>query len=122
MIVFMIINGHKICGACKKSLSLSSFYTSKYGDGYQSICKKCSSRKCHERWLSTHPTRRKRVYMKSITSTAKEIALRRKTCNICPISDKCTPEIERACFDSYVEGFKKGAKREREIWKKKSNQ
>ena len=60
--------------------------------------------------------------MKSITSTAKEIALRRKICNICPISDKCTPEIERVCFDSYVEGFKKGAKREREIWKKKSNQ
>lgn len=38
---------------------------------------------------------------------------------ICPLMQRCTLEIHRACFDSFVEGFKKGARAaEKEINKK----
>ena len=45
--------------------------------------------------------------------------LARQRCSICPLLRRCDPEINRICFDSFVEGFKKGAKTaEKEINKK----
>ena len=48
--------------------------------------------------------------MRGITRIAKQSAGRSRQCAICPLRRSCTPAIHRACFDAYVEGFKKGAK------------
>lgn len=62
--------------------------------------------------------------MKNVTKLAKKSAGFSQRCSICPLMQRCDPEINRICFDSFVEGFKKGAKAaEKEINKKfKSNQ
>ena len=53
--------------------------------------------------------------MKNVT----KIAGLSQKCSICPLMRRCTLEIHRACFDSFVEGFKKGARAaEKEINKK----
>ena len=57
--------------------------------------------------------------MKNVTKIAKKSAGLSQKCSICPLMRRCTLEIHRACFDSFVEGFKKGAKAaEKEINKK----
>ena len=48
--------------------------------------------------------------MKNVTKIAKKSAGLSQKCSICPLMQRCTLEIHRACFDSFVEGFKKGAK------------
>lgn len=48
--------------------------------------------------------------MKNVTKIAKKSAGLSQKCSICPLMRRCTLEIHRACFDSFVEGFKKGAK------------
>ena len=57
--------------------------------------------------------------MKNVTKLAKKSAGLSQRCSICPLMQRCTLEIHRACFDSFVEGFKKGARAvEKEINKK----
>ena len=57
--------------------------------------------------------------MKNVTKIAKKSAGLSQKCSICPLMQRCTLEIHRACFDSFVEGFKKGARAaEKEINKK----
>lgn len=57
--------------------------------------------------------------MKNVTKIAKKSAGLSRKCSICPLLRRCTPEINRICFDSFVEGFKKGAKAvEKEMNKK----
>lgn len=57
--------------------------------------------------------------MKNVTKIAKKSAGLSQRCSICPLLRSCTPEISRICFDSFVEGFKKGARAaEKEINKK----
>ena len=46
--------------------------------------------------------------MKNVTKLAKKSAGLSQKCSICPLMQRCTLEIHRACFDSFVEGFKKG--------------
>ena len=54
--------------------------------------------------------------MKNVTKLAKKSAGLSQKCSICPLMQRCTLEIHRACF---VEGFKKGTKAaEKEINKK----
>ncbi len=53
--------------------------------------------------------------MKNVTKIAKKSAGLSQKCSICPLMQRCTLEIHRACFDSFVEGFKKGP----ELLKKK---
>ena len=48
--------------------------------------------------------------MKNVTKLAKKSAGLSQKCSICPLMERCTLEIHRACFDSFVEGFKKGAR------------
>lgn len=51
--------------------------------------------------------------MHGITQAAKQANGRSQTCAICPIKRMyrlCPPEIQRACSDAFVEGFKKGVK------------
>ena len=48
--------------------------------------------------------------MKNVTKIAKKSAGLSQRCSICPLLRSCTPEISRTCFDSFVEGFKKGVK------------
>lgn len=48
--------------------------------------------------------------MRNVTKIAKKSAGLSRKCSICPLLRRCTPEINRICFDSFVEGFKKGAK------------
>ena len=48
--------------------------------------------------------------MKNVTKIAKKSAGLSQRCLICPLLRSCTPEINRTCFDSFVEGFKKGVK------------
>lgn len=48
--------------------------------------------------------------MKKVTKIAKKSAGLSQRCSICPLMRRCTLEIHRACFDSFVEGFKKGVK------------
>ena len=48
--------------------------------------------------------------MKNVTKIAKKSAGLSQKCSICPLMQRCTLEIHRACFDSFVEGFKKGAR------------
>ena len=48
--------------------------------------------------------------MKNVTKIAKKSAGLSQKCSICPLMRRCTLEIHRACFDSFVEGFKKGAR------------
>lgn len=48
--------------------------------------------------------------MKNVTKLAKKSAGLSQKCSICPLMKRCTLEIQRACFDSFVEGFKKGAR------------
>nr|WP_229101738.1 hypothetical protein [Bacteroides finegoldii] len=54
--------------------------------------------------------RRKDKPMKNVTKLAKKSAGLSQKCSICPLMKRCTLEIQRACFDSFVEGFKKGAR------------
>lgn len=63
--------------------------------------------------------------MKNVTKLAKKSAGLSQKCSICPLMQRCTLEIHRACFDSFVEldsfveGFKKGTRAaEKEINKK----
>ena len=57
--------------------------------------------------------------MKNVTKLAKKSAGLSQRCSICPLMQRCTLEIHRACFDSFVEGFKKGTRAvEKEINKK----
>ena len=57
--------------------------------------------------------------MKNVTKIAKKSAGLSQKCSVCPIMKRCTLEIHRACFDSFVEGFKKGVKSaEKEMNKK----
>ena len=57
--------------------------------------------------------------MKNVTKIAKKSAGLSQKCSICPLMRRCTLEIHRICFDSFVEGFKQGAKAaEKEINKK----
>lgn len=52
--------------------------------------------------------------MKNVTKIAKKSAGLSQKCSVCPIM-----KIHRACFDSFVEGFKKGVKAaEKEMNKK----
>ena len=55
--------------------------------------------------------------MKNVTKIAKKSAGLSQKCSICPLMQRCTLEIHRACFDSFVEGFKK----EKKIEKKEKN-
>lgn len=48
--------------------------------------------------------------MKNVTKIAKKSAGLSRRCSICPLLKRCDPEIGRICFDSFVEGFKKGVK------------
>ena len=48
--------------------------------------------------------------MKNVTKLAKKSAGLSQKCSICPLMQRCTLEIHRACFDSFVEGFKKGTR------------
>ena len=48
--------------------------------------------------------------MKNVTKLAKKSAGLSQKCSICPLMQRCTLEIHRDCFDSFVEGFKKGAR------------
>ena len=48
--------------------------------------------------------------MKNVTKLAKRSAGLSQKCSICPLMKRCTLEIQRACFDSFVDGFKKGAR------------
>ena len=60
--------------------------------------------------------------MKNVTKLAKKSAGLSQKCSICPLMQRCTLEIHRACFDSFVEGFKKGTRAaEKEINKKEVN-
>lgn len=57
--------------------------------------------------------------MKNVTKLAEKSAGLSQKCSICPLMQRCTLEIHRACFDSFVEGFKKGTRAaEKEINKK----
>ena len=57
--------------------------------------------------------------MKNVTKIAKKSAELSQKCSVCPIMKRCTLEIHRACFDSFVEGFKKDVKAtEKEMNKK----
>ncbi len=57
--------------------------------------------------------------MKNVTKIAKKSAGLSQRCSICPLLRRCTLEIHRVYFDSFVDGFKKGAKMaEKEINKK----
>nr|DAP29305.1 MAG TPA: hypothetical protein [Bacteriophage sp.] len=57
--------------------------------------------------------------MKNVIKTAKKSAGLSRRCSICQFLRICTPEISKICFDSFVEGFKKGAKAaEKEMNKK----
>lgn len=57
--------------------------------------------------------------MKNVTKIAKKSAELSQRCSICPLLKRCSLEIDRICFDSFVEGFKKGVKAaEKEINKK----
>ena len=51
------------------------------------------------------------VRLNGLTKAAKKSALNSRMCGSCPFEKerKCTPEILRICFDSYVQGYKKGA-------------
>ncbi len=63
------------------------------------------------------------ISMKNVTKLAKKSAGLSQKCSICPLMQRCTLEIHRACFDSFVEGFKKGARAaEKEINKKFKSQ
>lgn len=53
--------------------------------------------------------------MKNVTKLAKKSAGLSQKCSICPLMKRCTLEIQRACFDSFVEGFKKGARAAEDI-------
>ena len=48
--------------------------------------------------------------MKNVTKLAKKSAGLSQKCSICPLMQRCTLEIHRACFDSFVEGFKNGTR------------
>lgn len=49
--------------------------------------------------------------MRNVTKIAKKSAGLSQRCNLCPLHrNGCSLEINRACFDSFVEGFKKGVK------------
>ena len=57
--------------------------------------------------------------MKNVTKIAKKSAGLSQRCSICPFLRRCTPEISKICFDSFIEGLKKGAKAaEKEMNKK----
>ena len=57
--------------------------------------------------------------MKNVTKIAKKSAGLSQKCSVCPIMKRCTLEIHRGCFDSFVEGFKKDVKAtEKEMNKK----
>ena len=57
--------------------------------------------------------------MKNVTKIAKKSAGLSQKCSVCPIMKRCTLEIHRPCFDSFVEGFKKDVKAtEKEMNKK----
>ena len=49
-----------------------------------------------------------------MTKAAKLANGRSRKCAICPIRKCCTLPIQRACSDAFVEGFKKGARWEKE--------
>lgn len=48
--------------------------------------------------------------MKGITKAAKVQDGRSYRCEKCSIKKICTLEIHRACSDSFIEGFRKGAR------------
>lgn len=49
--------------------------------------------------------------MQNVIKKAKKSAGLSQRCGICPLyRNGCNLEIGRACFDSFVEGFKKGVK------------
>ena len=48
--------------------------------------------------------------MKNVTKIAKRSAGLSRRCSVCPFLRRCTPEISKICFESFVEGFKKGSK------------
>ncbi len=49
--------------------------------------------------------------MRNVTEIARKSAGLSRRCGACPLHRKgCNLEMNRACFDSFVEGFKKGAK------------
>lgn len=50
--------------------------------------------------------------LNGVTQAAKLASGRSQKCDSCTLrkEKKCTPEILRVCHDSFVEGFKKGAK------------
>lgn len=55
--------------------------------------------------------------MKEVTRAAKQADGRSRMCTNCPIRSRnkiCSPEVLRACSNSFVEGFKKGVKWHRE--------
>lgn len=60
------------------------------------------------------------IIMKNITKIAKKSAGLSRRCSICPLLRRCTSEISGICFDSFVEGFKKGVKAAEKEMKQKS--
>lgn len=49
--------------------------------------------------------------MRNVIKKAKKSAGLSQRCGICPLyQNGCNLEVNRVCFDSFVEGFKKGAK------------
>ena len=52
--------------------------------------------------------------MKGITKEAMKANGRSRKCATCPFHGLCTPIILKVCSDAFIEGFKKGAKRERQ--------
>lgn len=52
--------------------------------------------------------------MKGLTKAARTANGRSRKCAICPIRKNCNLSVHRACSDAFVEGFKKGARWEKE--------
>lgn len=51
--------------------------------------------------------------MKGITQAAQKSNGLSRSCAKCPLwgtNKTCTPEISKACFKAFIEGFKKGSK------------
>lgn len=49
--------------------------------------------------------------MRNVTKKAKKSAGLSQRCGICPLyRNGCDMKMNRVCFDSFVEGYKKGAK------------
>lgn len=50
--------------------------------------------------------------LNGLTKAAHKSAGNSRMCDNCPLhkNKMCSPDINRACYDSHIDGFKKGAK------------